>query len=198
MSASIAVSIAVLVGFNSSTMASIAQAAEPSRTGATASGKFDPPFPFDVEQLWGKLAQVTAVHGQLITPALIEKIFSVKLKELPENPKNVGKLYGIRAQIDWYYGIGVHIYRDETLFTFGLAKTANEDFCIIDNIVSKTLEQQGWKLHYAQNRRHSLTDVRDYSFGNTTLMAEFSENGCLVDLFVSSHPVGQRSPESNS
>jgi len=185
--------------------AGAAKTAESPIVNTMAQPQFEPPYPFDADELWEKLAQVTAVHGQLLTPKLVGSVFGTKLKEIHQaeiGPRHVR--FGVRAHVDWYYDIDLVTYdlqpqlrRAYFIFSWGQRPgTAyepdsgpNGNICIHADVIGETLKEQGWRLTAPAVRMRGVTIARDrYEFDDTVVAADFAwTNGCLIALSVDSH-----------
>jgi len=187
-----AVSAAVAV-YSSGGIAS-AQTAPPA--GAPPHSAFEPPFPFDANDLWSKLSQVTALHGDGVTPERIGGIFGVKLKRPDGQPSNPNtKSYSVKAHIDWYYDVYVVEYDNKNHFLFGWGQYPGsyspfpkplDGICISPSVVKKTLTDQGWVFsgHNSLGLDGArMPEVIYYQFNKNGIAMGFDLAGnCLITI----------------
>ncbi len=170
--------------------------------------RFEPPYPFTVDELWAQMLKLAALPEGHVTRADVERTFSIKLLEMQESVPPKHPTYRIMHQDDdWYFSTGItEKSKTESSYFFTWGNSSGDSpehpsagMCITPAMVESGMKATGWtfadrKIQHTDpftgKPVHYKREERNYRKGRHGVLWVNIKRGCLIEFRILSeeHP----------
>jgi hypothetical protein len=153
--------------------------------------RFEPPYPFDAQQLTNQLLSVASIGDKPFSRAAIENIFSVTLLPLPPFRNGKVSTFAVRSRVSWYFDLSVGADSSNPVFIFEWGQTPGTPYqpfpkytgniCVKPSQIILGVARLGWKASGERDQPFVPYEYR-FSYGSAKIVMQFdSRLGCLLN-----------------